>query len=63
VAIELAHEDSFDQWIRHARQWRDELQQRLNVKLDLEWFDPAGDTPTIAQGLAAGSDLVYERAS
>jgi hypothetical protein len=33
------------------------------VPLDLEWFDPAGSTPTIAKGLSEANVVVYERAS
>jgi predicted nucleotidyltransferase len=67
VAVEIDamgnDESPYVSWFHAKRSWHSELQQQLNVPLDLEWFDPAGSTPTIAKGLSEGNVVVYERAS
>jgi len=63
VAVELADAEPFQLWMSHVADWRRELQAQLPIKLQLEWFDPDGATPTIAAGLAEAKRLVYERAS
>lgn len=49
-------------WICKAKSWRAELQPKLPWTLHLEWHDPSGGTPHVAQGLEESSMLVYERA-
>jgi predicted nucleotidyltransferase len=65
VAIELdALEDSEQTlalWIAQAGHWESQLQSRIGVNVDLEWFDPDGSTPTIECGLTQARVLVYER--
>jgi predicted nucleotidyltransferase len=67
VAVEIdpvgTDESAYVSWFHEKGSWHSELQRQLDVKLDLEWFDPAGSTPTIAKGLAEGNVVVYERAS
>ena len=63
VAVELLAVEPFQLWMSHVAEWRRELQAQLPIKLQLEWFDPNGGTPTIAAGLAEAKRLVYERAS
>jgi predicted nucleotidyltransferase len=63
VAVELDAEEPQLFWTDHVSGWRRELQAQLPLKLQLEWFDPHGTTPTISRGLAEGKWLVYERAS
>ena len=67
VAIEIdAHgndETPFDSWIGEAATWKAQLQPRVGVALDLEWFDPHGSTPRVQTALAESAILIYERAS
>ena len=67
VAVEIdpvgSDESAYVSWFHEKAPWHTELQQQLDVKLDLEWFDPAGSTPTIAKGLSEANVVVYERAS
>ena len=55
-------ETAYASWFHEKGGWQAQLQRQLNVKLDLEWFDPSGSTPTIAKGLSEGSVVIYERA-
>ena len=56
-------ETAYASWFHEKGGWQAELQKRLDVTLDLEWFDPNGSTPTIAKGLSEGNVVIYERAS
>ena len=67
IAVELEpvgdSEETLTRWIAHADLWRSELRSRVVPKVDLEWFDPDGNTPTIEAGLNEAKVLIYERAS
>ena len=67
VAVEIdpvgSDESAYVSWFHLKKSWHAELQRRLDVPLDLEWFDPTGSTPTIAKGLSEANVVVYERAS
>ena len=63
VAVELDTRDPVLLWSDNASGWRRELQAQLPIKLQLEWFDPSGGTPTISRGISEGARLIYERAS
>jgi len=67
VAVEIdpvgSDESAYVSWFHLKKSWQTELQGQLPIKLDLEWFDPAGSTPTIAKGLSEAKVVVYERAS
>lgn len=56
-------ETAYASWFHEKAGRHAQLQRQLDVKLDLEWFDPNGSTPTIARGLSEGSIVIYERAS
>jgi predicted nucleotidyltransferase len=56
-------ETPYASWFHEKAEWHAQLQLRLRVKLDLEWFDPNGSTPTIAKALSEGGVVIYERAS
>ena len=64
VAVEIdplpGDENAQTTWICESRKWNEELDQKLEHKLDLERYDPNGN-PTIKKGLAKGSILIYER--
>jgi len=64
VAIEIdplpGDENAQTTWICESRKWNEELAQKLEHKLDLERYDQNGN-PTIKNGLAKGSILIYER--
>lgn len=67
IAIELEpvadSEETITQWIAHCDSWEAQLQRLSVQKIDLEWFDPDGSTPSIEAGLNEAKVLVYERAS
>lgn len=48
-------------WICEGQQWAEELQERLPWRVQLEYHDPNGSTPTVSRGLEAGNIVVYER--
>lgn len=54
-------EDCGTTWACEGDKWQAELQSVLPWRLDLEWYDPAGSTPTIAAGIADGGVLIYQR--
>lgn len=63
VAVELDAAEPTLFWMEHAAEWRSKLQALLLIKLQLEYFDRKGSTPTISKGLSDGKRLVYERVS
>ena len=67
VAVELEpvgdSEETLTRWIARCDLWGSQLQSRMTPKVDLEWFDPDGSTPSIESRLNEGKVLVYERAS
>lgn len=61
VAVELEpvfdSEETLAAWMAHGGLWRSQLQRRISVPVDLEWFDPdVGST-----ALDEAKLLVYER--
>ena len=61
VAVELEpvgdSEETLAAWMANAGVWRSQLQSRISVPVELEWFDPdVGST-----ALAEPKVLVYER--
>lgn len=67
IAVELEpvadSEETITRWIANSALWRSQLQSRIVERVDLEWFDPDGSTPTIAAGLNEAKVLIYERAT
>ena len=65
IAVELEpvgdSEETLTCWIAHSDLWESQLRSRLAPKIDLEWFDPDGSTPTIEAGLNEAKVLIYER--
>jgi predicted nucleotidyltransferase len=49
-------------WMFETKGWKDELEQFIPLKVQLERFHPE-QTPTIGKGLAQTSQLVYEKAT
>ena len=66
IAVELEpvadSEETLTRWIVHADLWESQLQSRVALKVDLEWFDADGSTPAIEAGLNDAKVLIYERA-
>lgn len=62
IALELEpvgdSEETLAAWMAHAGLWRSQLQRRISVPVELEWFDP--DVRSTA--LTEAKKLVYERA-
>ena len=50
-------------WICEGDQWAKELQELLPWRVQLEYHDPAGSTPTVSRGLEERNIVVYERAT
>ena len=67
IAVELEpvgdSEETLTRWIAQSDLWESQLQSRVVAKIDLEWFDPDGSTPTVQAGLNVAKVLIYERAS
>ena len=65
VAIEIdpAQGDSgpFATWCYERINWQSGLAPNLPWPLHLEWYDPAGRTPTVACKMAKGAYLAFER--
>lgn len=63
IALELEpagdSEETLAAWMAHAGAWRSQLQRRISVPVELEWFDP--DVRSAA--LTEAKKLVYERAA
>ena len=47
-------------WMFETKGWKDELQQLIPYKVQLERYHP-DQTPTVASGLERSSTLVYEK--
>jgi len=63
VAVELDAAEPTLVWLDNVSEWRSKLQALLPIKLQLEYFDPKGSTPTISKSLSEAKCLIYERAS
>ncbi len=67
VAVELdplpGDSGPFATWIGEAEKWRRELIPLVGNRLQLEWHDLHGKTPTVSGGLKECCLLVYERAT
>lgn len=65
IAVELEpvgdSEETLTRWIAYADLWKSQLQSRVDSKVDLQWFDPDGSTPTTEAGLVEARVLIYER--
>lgn len=66
IAIEVEpvgdSEETAATWIAHSDRWQAELQQKTGCAVSLVWFDPDGSTPGVRKAVAAGAQLIYERA-
>lgn len=64
VGIELEPDEgdgsAFTTYVCEVENWRNELQPLVAWPLHLEFYDPAGKTPRIAEGKQKGSILVYK---
>jgi predicted nucleotidyltransferase len=64
ISIEIdplaGYESSVLTWIGEAEHWREQLEPRFPVKLDLELLD-GEETPRISAGVRRSSIVVYER--
>jgi predicted nucleotidyltransferase len=65
IAVELEpvgdSEETLTRWIARSDLWESQLQSQVAPKVDLDWFDPDGNTPTVAAGLNEAKVLIYER--
>ena len=65
IAVELEpvgdSEETLTRWIAYADLWKSQLQNRVDSRVDLQWFDPDGSTPTTKAGLLDARVLIYER--
>jgi len=65
IAVELEpvgdSEETLTRWIAYADLWKSQLQSRVDSRVDLEWFDPDGSTPTITAERIEAKVLIYER--
>ena len=65
VAIEIVQmpgdNSVLDTWIAQKAHLAGSLAKLLPVKLDLEWYGGATETPTIHRSLSEGAIVVYER--
>jgi predicted nucleotidyltransferase len=55
-------EEALVVWMNQSENWKAQLQQKVSLAVDLDWFDPDGSTPRIYSALEEAKDLVYERA-
>jgi predicted nucleotidyltransferase len=66
IAVELEpvadSEETLLVWLANSEQWRSQLQDRISLPVDLEWFDPNGGTRDIRSALDQAKTLVYEAA-
>jgi hypothetical protein len=66
VAIEVEpvgdSEETLVLWLANADQWQSQLQEQTRLPVNLEWFDPDGNTPKLCGALAEAGGLIYERA-
>jgi predicted nucleotidyltransferase len=66
IAVELEpvadSEETLLVWMANSEKWRSQLQDRISMPVDLEWFDPNGGTGTIRAALDEAKTLVYEAA-
>jgi uncharacterized protein len=65
IAVELEpvgdSEETLSIWLANGALWQSQLQSRIPLRVDLEWFDPDGGTSTLQAALDRGKVLVYER--
>jgi predicted nucleotidyltransferase len=66
IAVELEpvadSEETLLVWLANSEKWRSQLQDKISLPVDLEWFDPNGGTGTIRAALDQAKTLVYEAA-
>ncbi len=67
VAVETVpvadSDETVTRWMAKAERWRADLQSRIPMKVDLQWFDPNGGTPQAKQALDEAAVLVYDLAN
>lgn len=65
IGIELepaeGDENALTTYLCEFDNWKSELQPLIKWPLHLEFYDPAGETPTIAEGRRKHHILVYKR--
>jgi predicted nucleotidyltransferase len=65
IAVELEPtpdgDETLPEWVANAEAWRDELQQRVEPKVDLQWVDAIGGSGGTRADAAEGKVLAYER--
>ena len=66
IAVELEpvadSEETLLVWLANSERWRTQLQERISLPVDLEWFDPNGGSGDIRAALDQAKTLVYEAA-
>ena len=66
IALELEpvadSEETLVVWLANSERWRTQLQERISLPVDLEWFDPNGGTGDIRAALDQAKTLIYEAA-
>jgi predicted nucleotidyltransferase len=66
IAVEVEpvvdSEETLVVWAANSPKWKAQLQEKLTMPVDLEWFDPDGSTPKVRGALRESSVLIYERA-
>jgi predicted nucleotidyltransferase len=65
IAVELEPtpdgDETLPDWVANAEAWRDELQQHVAPKVDLQWVDPIAGSGATRGEAAEGKVLAYER--
>lgn len=65
IALEISpkegDENAFTTWISEAAKWCAEIQKYTPVKIQLEWLDRSGKTPTVLAGVHESGLMIYLR--